>query len=218
MKTKSFTYFATLAVTAAGFFALSGTVPAVAQSGPPPAPIIGVVNTDALLRESSAAKSVLAAREKYLTVYQNQAKELSDKLRAEDQELGNQRNILAQDVWQEKASAFQKKFAEAQGQVREKEGRLEYATNQAMQEVLNTLRVVAQGVASERGVNLVIPQGTLLSFDPAMDLTAAVMTKLNARLPSVKFQDPDTIQLPDEDKQQAAGSPPAKTTAPAKKK
>jgi hypothetical protein len=51
-----------------------------------------------------------------------------------------------------------------------------------------------------------------------MDLTAAVMTKLNARLPSVKFQDPDTIQLPDEDKQQAAGSSPAKTTVPPKKK
>jgi len=210
MKTKSFTHFATLAVTAAGLFALSAAAPAVAQSGPPPAPIIGVVNTDALLRESAAAKSVLAAREKYLSVYQTQAKDLSDKLRTEDQELGNQRNILAQEVWQEKAAAFQKKFAEAQGQVREKEGRLEYATNQAMQEVLNTLRVVAQSVAAERGVNLVIPQGTLLSFDPAMDLTAAVMTKLNARLPSVKFQDPDTIQVADEDKPDTAAKAPAK--------
>jgi len=215
MNTKSFIRPVMLVATAVAFLATA----AGAQAQNAPAPVIGVVNTDVLLRDSAAAKSVMEAREKYASIYQNQANDMSTKLRAEDQELGNQRNVLAPDVWQEKAAAFQKKFAEAQGKVREKQERLEYSTNQAMQEVLNTLRVVAQGVASQRGINMVIPQGALLSFDPAMDLTAAVMSGLNSRLPTVKFQDPETIQVSNDNAPAAAaGAPAAKPAAPAKKK
>ena len=213
MNTNIFTRSAALALAVAGLFVMTAVAPAHAQTTP--APVIGVVNTDVLLRESLAAKSVMLEREKYATVYQNQANDISSKLRTEDQDLGNQRNVLAPDVWQEKAAAFQKKFAEAQGQVREKQERLEYSTNQAMQEVLNTLRVVSQKVASSRGINLVIPQGALLSFDPAMDLTSAVMSELNTRLPSVKFQDPDTIQAAAPDQ---AGGAAAGAKAPATKK
>jgi outer membrane protein len=193
MNSKYFVRCASLAVMAAGLLALTSVASAQAQQSP--APVIGVVNTDLLLRESLAAKSVMLEREKYATIYQNQANDISSKLRAEDQELGNQRNVLAPDVWQEKAQAFQKKFAEAQGSVREKQERLEYSTNQAMQEVLNTLRVVAQSAASAKGINMVVPQGAVLYFDPAMDITSTVMSGLNTRLPSVKFQDPDTIQV-----------------------
>lgn len=214
MNTKTIARIAMLAPAVAVFFTMAVNAPAQAQSNPAPAPLIGVVNTDVLLRESLAAKSVMLEREKYATVYQNQANDISSKLRAEDQDLGNQRNVLAPDVWQEKAAAFQKKFAEAQGQVREKQERLEYSTNQAMQEVLNTLRVVSQGVASQRGINLVIPQGAVLSFDPAMDITSAVMNGLNTRLPSVKFQDPETIQVPT-GPDQAAGAGDAGGTKPA---
>jgi len=66
---------------------------------------------------------------------------------------------------------------------------------------------------------MVIPQGALLSFDPAMDLTAAVMSGLNTRLPTVKFQDPETIQVSNDNAPAAAaGAPAAKPAAPAKKK
>ena len=181
-----------VALAVVGLFAVA---PAQAQSGPPPAPVIGVVSTELLLRESLAAKSVMLEQEKYATVYQDEANQISTKLRDEDQALGKQRNILASEVWEERATAFQKKFAEAQAQVREKQQRLEYSTNQAMQEVLNTLRVVSQQVANKRGINLVIPAGALLSHDPAMDITSTVMQRLNLRLPSIKFQDPATIEV-----------------------
>ena len=93
MNIENFIRNATLAMMAAGLFALTSFAPAQAQQAP--APVLGVVNTDVLLRESLAAKSVILEREKYATVYQNQANEISTKLRAEDQELGNQRNVLA---------------------------------------------------------------------------------------------------------------------------
>jgi Skp family chaperone for outer membrane proteins len=213
MNTKTLARCATLAIMATGLFAT--TLPALAQSAP--APVIGVVNTDLLLRESAAAKSVMAERERYATIYQNQANDISSKLRAEDQELANQRNVLAPDVWQEKAQAFQKKFAEAQGTVREKQERLEYSTNQAMSEVLNTLRVVSQSAAAAKGINVVVPQGAVLYFDPAMDITNQVMAGLNQRLPSVKFQDPETIQV-DQGAEGGAAAAKKPAAAPAKKK
>ena len=52
-----------------------------------------------------------------------------------------------------------------------------------------------------------------------MDLTAAVMNGLNTRLSTVKFQDPDTIQVPTSpDQAGAAGAAKPAAAAPAAKK
>ena len=169
---------------------------AFAQQKANPVPVIGVVDTDMLLRESLAAKGVQLEREKYANTYQGQIKDQEGKLRAEDQELANQRGIMAQDVYQQRATDFQKKLTEFQTQVKDKQDRLDIAFQQAMQEIGNTIMTISSEVAKGQGINAVFARSQMMIFDPGMDITKNVLDRLNQRLPSVKFQDPATLQLP----------------------
>jgi len=196
---------------------LIGASAGFAQTEKRPVPILGVVDTDKLLQDSLAAKSVRLEREKYATTYQNQVKDMENKLRAEDQELSQQRSVLAPDVFQQRAQTFQQKLQDFQNQVKDKQERLDYSFQQAMQEIGNTIMVVSSEIAKERGINAVMARNQLMIFDPGMDMTQPVLEKLNARLTSVVFQNPETLARPDDAAPGTAGATAAKPATPAKK-
>ncbi|MBL8643529.1 MAG: OmpH family outer membrane protein [Rhodospirillaceae bacterium] len=202
-------FLATLVITAVAVTSFT----AVAQEKLP-APIIGIVDTDLILRDSLASKSVRLERDKFATQYQTQVQDEEKKLRAEDQELANQRAMMTQEVFQTRATEFQKKLADFQTRVRDKQERLDFSFQQSMTEIGQAIYAAAGDVAKERGINTVLARSQiLLVVDAGMDITAPVLTKLNQRLPTVKFQDPATLQRQDPN----AAPAPAAAVAPAKK-
>ncbi len=206
------TILTTVAMTFAAFVATS----AVAQTERLPAPVIGIVDTDAILRDSLASKGVRLERDKVAAQYQTQVQDDEKKLRAEDEELAKQRGVMAPDVFQNRATDFQKKLADFQTRVRDKQERLDYSFQQSMQEIGQSIYTVAGEVAKERGINTVLARSQiLLVVDPGMDITAPVLTKLNARLPAVKFQDPATLTRVDEAGNPAGGGAPGAAPRPA---
>ena len=175
----------TLAAVSAVFISYA----AIAQTERLPAPVIGIVDTDAILRDSLASKGVRLERDKVATLYQTQVQEDEKKLRTEDEELAKQRGVMSPDVFQTRATDFQKKLADFQTRVRDKQERLDYSFQQSMQEIGQAIYAVAGEVAKERGINTVFARSQiLLVVDPGMDITAPVLTKLNAKLTNVKFQ------------------------------
>ena len=208
-----------LAAVVAGMTFVSGEAAYAAAAHP--APILGVVDTDLLLQKSLAAQGVRLERDKYANGYQAAIKDQEAKLKTEDQELSTQRGVLAPDVFQQRAQAFQQKINDFQVQVKDKQDRLDYSFQLAMQEIGNTIMVVSSEVAKGEGINAVLARSQLMIFDPGMDITNAVLEKLNQRLPSVKFQDPATLQRPGEGQPVAAagtpGVPVPAPKAPAKK-
>ena len=145
----------------------------------------------------------------------------SSGFRTEDQELSQQRGVLAPDVFQQRATAFQQKLADFQGQVKEKQDRLDYSFQQAMQEIGNTIVTISGEVAKAQGITTVIARNQVVYADPSLDITAPILERINQRLPSVKFQDPATLQVqgaPGAPGAPAPGAPAAKAPpAPAKK-
>lgn len=192
---------------------------AMAQTERLPAPVIGIVDTDAILRDSLASKGVRLERDKVATQYQTQVQEDEKKLRAEDEELAKQRSMMSPEVFQNRATDFQKKLADFQTRVRDKQERLDYSFQQSMQEIGQSIYTVAGEVAKERGINTVLARSQiLLVVDPGMDITAQVLTKLNARLSSVKFQDPATLtRVDDQGGAPVPGGAPAKPAVAPKK-
>jgi Skp family chaperone for outer membrane proteins len=221
IETKEGTMNKTLLTTIAAVAALMSFT-AAAQTERLPAPVIGIVDTDAILRDSLASKGVRLERDKFATQYQTQVQEDEKKLRAEDEELAKQRGVMAPDVFQSRATAFQQKLADFQTRVRDKQERLDYSFQQSMQEIGQSIYAVAGEVAKERGINTVLARSQiLLVVDPGMDITAPVLTKLNARLPNVKFQDPATLTRVDDQGNAVGGAPGAPkpaAAAPAAKK
>ena len=204
-----------LAAVFVGVAVLFSASSSFAQAEKRPTLVLGVVDTDMLLQDSLAAKGVRLERDKYAATYQNQVKDLESKLRAEDQELSQQRGVLAPDV-------FQQKLAEFQAQVKDKQERLDFSFQQSMQEIGNQIMVVASDVSKEKGVNAVMARNQLMIFDPGMDITKPVLEKLNQRLASVQFQNPETLQRNADGTAAAPGGAKpaagaAKPAAPAKK-
>jgi len=193
----------------AGMAVIFSTSTGFAQAEKRVTPILGIVDTDLLLQDSLAAKGVRLERDKYATTYQNQVRDMETKLRAEDQELAQQRGVLAPDVFQQRATAFQQKLADFQGQVKEKQDRLDYSFQQAMQEIGNTIVTISGEVAKAQGITTVIARNQVVYVDPSMDITAPILERINQRLPSVKFQDPATLQV-----QPPAGGAPGAAPAP----
>ncbi len=183
----------TLTAIAALFVVVVSASHAMAQEQLP-TPVLGVVDTDRILQESLAAKGVRLERDKYANQYQSQVKEMESSLRTEDQELSQQRGVLAPEVFQQRAQGFQQKLAEFQTQIQDKQERLDFAFQQAMQEIGSTIMVVSSEIAKQRGINAVMARSQLMIFDPSMDITRPVLEKLNERLPTVVFQNPETLQ------------------------
>ena len=208
MKTieKKYTFLTVLTVTAVMISLLVPNSTANAQAENLPVPVIGVVDTDLILQESLAAKGVRLERDKYANQYQTQVKDTEEQLRSEDQELSQQRGVLAPEVFQQRAQAFQQKLADFQTQLQDKQGRLDFAFQQAMQEIGNTIMVVSSEIAKERGINAVMARSQLMIFDPSMDITKPVLDKLNERLGTVVSQNPETLQRQGADGAAASGN------------
>jgi len=183
----------TLTAIAALFVVVVSASHAMAQEQLP-TPVLGGVDTNRILKEALAAKGVRLERDKYANQYQSQVKEMESSLRTEDQELSQQRGVLAPEVFQQRAQGFQQKLAEFQTQIQDKQERLDFAFQQAMQEIGSTIMVVSSEIAKQRGINAVMARSQLMIFDPSMDITRPVLEKLNERLPSVVFQNPETLQ------------------------
>jgi Skp family chaperone for outer membrane proteins len=216
MKTSSIFTRAAAVALFAGSMVLGAGVMAGQAAERRPAPILGIVDTDLLLQDSLAAKGVRLERDKFASTYQTQVKDMETKLRAEDQELSQQRSVLAPDVFQQRAQAFQQKLADFQTQVKDKQERLDYSFQQSMQKIGEQIMLVTSEVSKEAGINAVMARNQLMIFDPGMDITKLVLDRLNQRLANVPFQNPDTLQR-QPDQAGAAGTPGAAPAAPAKK-
>lgn len=166
-------------------------VPASAQQTGQTRPIIGVLNTEIIERDSLAAKGIRLERDKFIARYQQAVKTVETDLREEEQRLTQQRNVLSPEVFQQQVEAFQEKFAGEQQAMQIKQQNLQTVFQQAMIEVNQEVLRISSQVAQELGINMVMAQNMILLSDPSMDITRPVLELLNERLPQVDFQNPE---------------------------
>ncbi len=154
---------------------------------------IGVIDMQQILQESTAWQAVNADRETYLDSYNKQTAQEEQALRDEQRGLAIEPNQAPTPELQEKARAFREKVAAFEKSVAERRRNLERALSIAMSEVQQMITVVADEVASERGINLVLYRSQVPLFDPRMNMTDEVLKRLNKRLPTVEFPDPAEV-------------------------
>lgn len=179
----------------AGLMMVGSGAPAVAQSAaePAPRPVVGVIDLQHIMAESLAAQKVIGQREAYLDAYQTKAAVTEKGLREADQELGRLRSTLSPEAFGVRQKDFQDRVAEFQTEVQTRRRNLERAYNTAMNEVQSAVIFAADALASQRGMNLLLYRSQVFLFDPSMDLTAAVLERVNKDLPNVTMADPDTL-------------------------
>lgn len=165
-------------------FVISPTL-TLAQSEPGKPAIIGVLDTQEVLRNSIAMRSLSKQIEARRNSFQEELRQQEDALRSADQELARQRSILSAEAFAEKRSQLEQQVSSLQRQVKTRRNELDRVYGQAVKQVQGALVSIAQKIASERQLDLVLPKTAVVLVRNDMEITDEVVKRLNETLTEV---------------------------------
>jgi len=151
-----------------------------------------VVDVQALLQNSKAAKMVRSQIEQKRGEYTKDISHQEESLRAERDALQRQQASLSPEVLNQKGRDFQQKVNDLERNVQGKRQALEKSNGDALQKIQEEMLKIIADIAKQRKSNLVFQRTDLVLFDQAFDVTDEVLQKLDEQLPtlSVNFVAP----------------------------
>lgn len=196
-------------VTKAALFAAAMiATPALAQNA-------GVVTVDLnrVYSESAAAKSAQAQiKTKYETNLRNAANTFNSAATAYNTQVEAARKVAKPDT--ALPAATQTALQNAENTLRQADSNLSNMQNEVnavgqyvQQQILEKTLPIAEQVRAEKKAAIVAPRGSVLAADPAADVTATVIQRLDAQLKTV------SITLPQQNNNAAAAAPAAQRPA-----
>jgi outer membrane protein len=197
---------------------------------PPAAPAAGlavmVVDVQALLQNSKAAKMVRDQIEGKRAEYAKEISHQEEVLRQERDTLQRQQGTLTQDQLNAKGREFQAKVGELDRDVQAKRQALEKSNADALQKIQEVMVKIITDIAKDRKANLVFQRSELVLFDQSFDVTDEVLQKLDEQMPTmtvtfvapVAANAPDAGANPGQAQAQAPQKPAPAPAAPPKKK
>jgi len=167
--------------------------PAEAPQPPtPPAPLptaqnltVMVVDVQALLQNSKAAKMVRSQIEQKRGEYTKDISHQEESLRAERDALQRQQASLSPEALNQKGRDFQQKVNDLERNVQGKRQALEKSNGDALQKIQEEMLKIIADIAKQRKANLVFQRTDLVLFDQAFDVTDEVLQKLDEQMPTL---------------------------------
>lgn len=154
------------------------------------APVIIVIDTDKIRRESAAGKSVDQQAEAYGKNFEDQNRADEAGLRAAQQEIQKQQGTVPQEQFAEKARAFDQKAGEVQRAELRRRQAFEKSFNAAILKVQQAMIDATRDVATAHNADVVVRSQALLFFNSNWDVTTEVIDLMNKRLSKVEFPPP----------------------------
>jgi len=196
--------------------------PEPSPSAPLPSPqnlTVMVVDVQALLQNSKAAKMVRSQIEQKRGEYTKEISHQEELLRAERDALQRQQASLSPESLNQKGREFQQKVNELERNVQGKRQALEKSNGDALQKIQEEMLKIIADIAKQRKANLVFQRSDLVLFDQAFDVTDEVMQKLDEQMPTltVEFVAPVPPSASATPSASAPTNPPAPNPGPSPK-
>jgi outer membrane protein len=165
-----------------------------APNQPAPAPItlpaaqnltVMVVDVQALLQNSKAAKMVRSQIEQKRNEYTREISHDEEMLRAERDALQRQQASMSPETLNKKGREFQQKVNDLDKNVQSKRQALEKSNNDALSKIQETMLKIIADIAKQRKANLVFQRSDLVLFDQNFDVTDEVLQKLDEQMPTL---------------------------------
>jgi Skp family chaperone for outer membrane proteins len=147
---------------------------------------IGVINIQKILQESKAAKSVRKQLQAKQKEFQKELGAKQKKLLEQDKKLVEQRNKISKEAFEKKVKEFQKSANEAQRTIQKKKAALDKGFAQALNTIQTKISNIAAKIAKEKGLDVIIAASQIVYADSKLDVTSAVLSKLNAEMSTIK--------------------------------
>jgi len=162
--------------------------PAPAPTAPAATPqnlTVMVVDVQALLQNSKAAKMVRSQIEQKRGEYTKDISHQEEALRTERDALQRQQASLSPDALNQKGREFQQKVNDLERNVQGKRQALEKSNGDALSKIQEEMLKIIADIAKQRKANLVFQRADLVLFDQAFDVTDEVLQKLDEQMPAL---------------------------------
>ena len=179
----------------AAIAALSLALPGVAQAQRAPGAVIVVVDTDRIYRECTACRAAQTQLQGLITSARTRAQQLGQPLQTEAQSIEQAGAALRNQTGAARAAAetalnsrvqqFQTRQTTAQQEIARLEQNIQSTQQNVLRQINVRLNPVVTQVMTARGANVALDTNATLARAGALDVTAEVLTGLNAALPSV---------------------------------
>ncbi len=146
------------------------------------APKLGYINSQEILVNAPGAEEAQAAFDAEMSGYQNEIVQLETELQNLEAALQQQQLTLSPEARANREQQLQAKFQEYQ----QRTGQLQEVANQRraalIQPVMDNITAVIEELREEGSYSLILDAaaGSIVSADPALDLTQKVITRLQA--------------------------------------
>lgn len=149
---------------------------------------IGIVEIQAILEQSSAVQSIKATMAKVNDDLKKQLTIKENELKNEEENLLKQKPSMKQDKFNTEVDKFNKKVAELQKFVQDKKTSIEKSHAEAIDKVNEVVIKVISDISFEQGFDMILSNSQLLYTNNHNNITNDVLSRLNAKLPSVTIQ------------------------------
>jgi outer membrane protein len=164
--------------------------PTQPQELPPSGTPVVICDVLLVLREARASQSVREQIDKQRASYQSEIAKQENDLRAADQQLAQQRAILAPEAFAQRRRDLEKRISDAQQNVQNRRRVLDQAFTESMQRVEGSMIEVIGEIARDKNYQVVLPKSQVVIVQTQLDITGEVLARLNKKITTVSVNIP----------------------------
>lgn len=188
--------------------ALALAVPAVAQAQQLAPAVVGVVDTDRIMRECTVCAAANTQLQAQLTQLQQRAEQLRTPIQTEGQAIETALRALPQGqqpdaTLTQRITAFQTQQQTAQNEIAQRQEQVQRNVAFVRQQVAERINPAIQQVMQQRGATIAVDSGATLAISPTVDITAAVLAVVNQNTTPLNVNAPAPQQQPAQQQQQS---------------
>ncbi len=165
-----------------------GTIAAAKAQETKPIPmVVGVMDTQVILKQSKAGKSLDKFLKDKQTAIQNNIREQEKALQGKRQQLEQQRSTLSQQDFQTKENQLRTEMQTLRDDSEKKRKDFLSTRDRGFEQIIGQVDKVVQAIARERGLTLILNKSMIIMSAESWDITTDVLKRLDTALPAVKL-------------------------------
>jgi Skp family chaperone for outer membrane proteins len=189
-----------IAVASAAFIAASGLAisasvsEATAQSGAKQTVIL-ILNQGQVIFQSKVGQSMRPQLEQLQETANKELNSEVEKIVKEGEDLKKQKDLMAEDVWLEKAKQLAVKQNNLPTLREVKVRELSFAEQKALGTINETLEPILKKIVDDRGATLLLDRSAVMYASVDTDITAQVIAELDKKMTTVKVEKVSLAEL-----------------------
>lgn len=151
-------------------------------------PSIAIVDLQALLTESNAAKNIQKQVEARRDEFLQELSKLEQELRKGEQELNAEQEKISKEDFAKKRQALEEKFMETRRLAQKRKKALDDGAAKALGKLRDEIIKVVGGIADEKSYGLVLSKQNVIIGDKSIDISTEAMERLNKNISQIALE------------------------------